>query len=128
MKLMKFYFDIVYINMFIVTWMGFYEVFTDHFLKIHRSAVHKITIVLLYFYNAYDVNLWEKYFGRSMASPCTTKTPTQVVSCGICETSKNSGECRPHTSHFQSSTTFTALQLLLTQWWDMRLQHVVWLW
>ena len=38
-----------------------------HFVKIHRSVLRKITIDLLYFWDVYDVNLWEKFFGRSMA-------------------------------------------------------------
>ena len=31
-----------------------------HFPKIHRSVLLKITIDLLYFWDVYDVNLWEK--------------------------------------------------------------------
>ena len=33
---------------------------TTHFPKIHESAIHKITKDLLYFWDAYDVNFWEK--------------------------------------------------------------------
>ena len=43
-----------------------------HFPKIHRSVLRKITIDLLYFWAVYDVNLWEKNFGRSTASSCRT--------------------------------------------------------
>ena len=31
-----------------------------HFPKIHRSVLHKMTIDLLYFWDVYDVNLWQK--------------------------------------------------------------------
>ena len=31
-----------------------------HFLKIHRNVLRKITTDLLYFWDVYDVNLWEK--------------------------------------------------------------------
>ena len=57
-----------------VTWcktkqqLGFFI----HFSKIHRSALRKITIDLLYFWDVYDVNLWEKNFGRSTAYSCRT--------------------------------------------------------
>ena len=38
----------------------FFNVFINHFPKIHRSVLHKITIDLFYFWDTYDVNLWEK--------------------------------------------------------------------
>ena len=38
----------------------FLEVFINHLPKIHRSVLRKITIDLLYFWDIYDVNLWEK--------------------------------------------------------------------
>ena len=50
----------VYIDMFVVKWMYFLYVFINHFPKIHRSVLSKITIDLLYFWGIYDVNLWEK--------------------------------------------------------------------
>ena len=50
----------VYIDMFAVKWMVFSDVFINHFLKIHRSTLHKITKDLLYFCEVHDVNLWEK--------------------------------------------------------------------
>ena len=43
-----------------------------HFPKIHRSVLRKITIDLLYFWDVYDVNLWEKKFGKSTAYSCRT--------------------------------------------------------
>ena len=43
-----------------------------HFPEIHRSVLRKITIDLLYFWDVYDVNLWEKNFGRSTAHSCRT--------------------------------------------------------
>ena len=43
-----------------------------HFPKIHRSVLRKITINLFYFWDVYDVNLWEKDFGRSTAYSCRT--------------------------------------------------------
>ena len=36
-----------------------------HFPKIHRSVLRKTTIDLLYFWGVYDVNLWEKHFGKT---------------------------------------------------------------
>ena len=62
----------VYIDMFVVKWNVFFKVFINHFLKIHRSVLRKITIDLLYFLNVYDVNLWKENFGRSMACSCRT--------------------------------------------------------
>ena len=85
----------IYIGMFTVKWMFFFFYFLlNHFPKTHRN-----------FWDVYDVNLQEKKFGRSAAYSCRTnffilfynfkgkKTPTQVFSCGICETFKNSGGC-----------------------------------
>ena len=37
-----------------------FNVFINHFLRIHRSVLLKITIGLLYFRDIYDVNLWER--------------------------------------------------------------------
>ena len=41
-----------------------------HFPKIHRSVPCKITKDLLYFRGVYDVDLWQKYLGRSKAYSC----------------------------------------------------------
>ena len=41
-----------------------------HFTKIRRSVTRKITIDLLYFWDVYDLNLWEKYLGRITAYSC----------------------------------------------------------
>ena len=40
----------------------------------NRTEAHfnRPQIFLLYFYNAYNVNLWEKFFGRSTAYLCKT--------------------------------------------------------
>ena len=46
--------------------------FSNHFTKIHRSVLREITIDLLYFWDVYDVNLWEKKFGRSTGYSCRT--------------------------------------------------------
>ena len=43
-----------------------------HFQKIHRKVLCKITIDLLYFWDVYDINLWEKNFGSSTAYSCRT--------------------------------------------------------
>ena len=48
------------IGLFVVKWMFFFDVFINHFQKTHRSFLHKRTIDLLYFWDAYDINLWEK--------------------------------------------------------------------
>ena len=50
----------------------FFNVFINHFPKISRSIFRKITIDLLYFWDVYDVNLWENVFGRSTAYSCRT--------------------------------------------------------
>ena len=66
------------------------------------------------------------------------ETPTQVFSCGICETFKNSGGCAwKHVTYYYvghklaifNAVLFFLLHILLTRWWDMRLKHdVAWLW
>ena len=50
----------IYTDMSVMKWMFFFNVFVNHFPRIHRSALLKITIDLFYFWDAYDVNLWEK--------------------------------------------------------------------
>ena len=52
----------IYIDLFVVKWMllFFFEVFINRLPKIHRSVLRKITIDLLYFWDVYDVNLWQK--------------------------------------------------------------------
>ena len=54
------YIYILYIYIYI--WFFFFNVFINHFLKIHRSVLSKITIDLLYFWDACAINL-----SRSMA-------------------------------------------------------------
>ena len=65
------------------------------------------------------------------------QTPTQVFSCGICETFKSSGGCfRKHVTYYIghklvifSAVLFTLSHLLLARSGDMRLKHdVAWLW
>ena len=41
-----------------------------HFPKIQRSVPHKIAKDLLYFRGVYDVDLWQKYLGRSTTYSC----------------------------------------------------------
>ena len=36
------------------------DAFTNYFPKIHRSVLYKITIELLYFWDVYDIIVWEK--------------------------------------------------------------------
>ena len=57
----------VHIVMYVVKWMGvfFFNVFINHFPKIHRSVLCKIAIDPLYFWDIYDINLWEKNYSRS---------------------------------------------------------------
>ena len=43
-------------DMFVVKWMVFFDVFINHFQKIHRRSI----VDLLYFWDVYHVNLWEK--------------------------------------------------------------------
>ena len=66
--------------------------------RVHRSVLRNITTDLLYFWDVYDVNLLEKNISRSMSLYNfiilrKKETPTQVFSCGIHETFKNSGGC-----------------------------------
>ena len=58
----------IHIDMYVVKWMGFFDVFINHFPKIHRSVLRKIAIDLLYFWDVHDANLWEKNSGRSNIS------------------------------------------------------------
>ena len=74
------------------------------------------------------------------------ETPAQLLSCGICETFKNSGGCLwKHVTYYYIMKSYIGhklaafnavllllllllLYLLLCLWWDMRLEHdVVWL-
>ena len=57
----------VHIVMYVVKWMGvfFFNVFINHFPKIHRSVLCKIAIDPLYFWDIYDIYLWEKNYSRS---------------------------------------------------------------
>ena len=49
----------VYIEMFVVKWVFFFsDVFINHFPKIYRSVLYKITVDLSFFWD--DDNLWEK--------------------------------------------------------------------
>ena len=50
----------------------FFDNFINHFQKIHKSILHKITIDLLYFWDVYYINLWENIFCRSTAYSCRT--------------------------------------------------------
>ena len=43
----------------------FFNVFINHFPKIHRSVLCKIAIDPLYFWDIYDIYLWEKNYSRS---------------------------------------------------------------
>ena len=71
------------------------------------------------------------FYGKKQAA-------TQVPSCEICETFKNSGRYFwkqvtyyyvGHKLVIFNAALFTLLHLLLTRWWDMRLKHdVAWLW
>ena len=51
----------LYIDMFVLKWVFFFffDVFINHLSKIHRSVLCKITIDVFYFWDVYDVNLWE---------------------------------------------------------------------
>ena len=83
----------------------FFDIFINYFPKIHRSALRKITIDLLYFRDVCDGNLWGKSSSKSTVIHAEQmflynfivlikkETPTQVFSFGICETFKNSGTC-----------------------------------
>ena len=61
----------LYIDMFDVKWMFFFWSFSKSLSKKpHRSFLCKITIDLLYFWDVYDINLWEKNFDRNTAYSC----------------------------------------------------------
>ena len=53
----------------------FPDVFINHFQKIHRSVLLKTTIDLLYFWDVYDVSLWEKL--AITVKPCFIETRLQ---------------------------------------------------
>ena len=46
--------------------------FTEQFGKIRRSTFQHMKDISIVFYDKYDVNLWENFFGRSTAYSCTT--------------------------------------------------------
>ena len=63
----------IYIDRYVVVkWMFFFDIFVNHFPKIHRSVLRKLTIDLSYFWEVYDVNLLEKNIGRSTVYSCRT--------------------------------------------------------
>ena len=49
----------VHIDMYFLKWMVFFDVFINHFLKIHRSFLCQITIDLLYF-KKFLTSIYEK--------------------------------------------------------------------
>ena len=58
----------IWICIAVVKWTCFFfDVIINHFLKINRSVLRKITIDLLYFWDVYDFSLWEKNYSRSTA-------------------------------------------------------------
>ena len=56
----------IYRDMSVVKWMFFFEVFTNHVPRILRSVLGKITIDQFYFWDAYDVSLWESYLSQKV--------------------------------------------------------------
>ena len=85
--------------MFFVKWMFFFQHFHKSLSKNPISVLRKIAIDLLYFWDVYDVSSWEKIWQHAEQMSLYNfiilrkKTPTQLFSCGICETFKNSGDC-----------------------------------
>ena len=89
--------------MFVVNF--FFNVFINHFPTVHKSFLCKITTYPLHFWDIYDINLWEKKLAVIQLIHAEQillydfiilrkkETPTQVFSCGICETFKNSCGC-----------------------------------
>ena len=83
----------------------FFDIFRNHFPKIHINVFREITRDVLYFWNAYDVNLWknisgevepthaEQMFFYNFISLRGKKTPAQLFFCRTCETFKNNGGC-----------------------------------
>ena len=49
------------------------------FEKIHKSTFQQMQVFLLYFYDAYDVNLWEKKFGKSTTYSCRTNVLIELL-------------------------------------------------
>ena len=43
-----------------------------------KAHFKRSKILLLYLYDAYDVNVWEKKFGRSTAYSCRTNTFSEL--------------------------------------------------
>ena len=54
----------VHIDMYVGKWKAFFWRFHKSFSEIHWSILRKIAIDLLYFWDVYDVNLWEKKLGQ----------------------------------------------------------------
>ena len=52
----------IYIDIFVVILFFFFvDIFVNNFLKAHRSVLHKITKNLLYFWDIYNVSVWENF-------------------------------------------------------------------
>ena len=52
--------------------MFLFDLFINHLPKINRSVLRKVAIDLLYFWDIYDVNLWEKL--AITVKPCFIET------------------------------------------------------
>ena len=50
----------IYINTFVTKWMFFLQSFHKSLTQNYRTVLCKVTIDPLYFWDIYDVNLWEK--------------------------------------------------------------------
>ena len=87
----------VYIDMFVAEWMlFFFNVFINHFPKIHRSALRKITVDCCIFETFMAIIYEEKISGEVVflfiQNKCLyvsslfqgKETPAQLFSCGCC--------------------------------------------
>ena len=56
----------VYIEICLLWNVFFFEVFINHVPRILRSVLGKITTDQFYFWDAYDVSLWESYLSEKV--------------------------------------------------------------
>ena len=73
----------VHIDMYFVKWIVSFWRFINHFPKIHGSVLRKITLDLLYFWEVYDVSLWETNYSKSMANKAEAVFPITYFKAAV---------------------------------------------
>ena len=60
-----------------------FDVFINHLPKIHGSVLRKITFDLLYFWEIYDVSLWETNYSKSTANKAEAVFPITYFKAAV---------------------------------------------